>query len=551
MSVTVKLYKMTTSKNRLNKGSYLSTALSYTGTLREETDVLNPSILIEDTSVNHDEILKQNYAYISEFKRYYFIERISVVNETLLRINLRVDVLYSFMSDIELQTGFFERLNDSLYVKEILDERVPITGRESVHISTGTPTSANNIVNATIKWNGTGLAHPKAQVLIQTFSSGGGTTPHTITTHYGDSSVSGEKFPRYIYGTGIENNNFYLATTSTLSALQTACVKNDVPASYIKNILILPVEDAYPIFGLTFNALTLTSLYLGGTSAGNDWWSLDVPNSAWIQGNFGSNVVTSLGEGLIPPIIVFDGTFTTPYHNPTINPIIETEYIEPYAKYELYIPLLGYVTLPKSKILDQRIIVFYAVDVDTGMADAYVINQESVIFAGTCQFAQKVSLNTSNNYENTITKQNAENNKMLSLISSAISIGTGIITKNPLGIIGGVMAGAKSLTDFNNTMNTLIERGQTSFGTQQTGLYGRWDVHLRITHKNLTDDAIFYWNFTNKNGYVYKKTSLIQTHLNKGYAEIYDIQYAPVNQSYITSGEIDEIEKLCANGVII
>lgn len=64
--------------------------------LKQDTDILNPKLLIySDLSL---EIM--NYCYISEFSRYYFIEKIDPVRKNLYRINCKVDVLESYKIQI-------------------------------------------------------------------------------------------------------------------------------------------------------------------------------------------------------------------------------------------------------------------------------------------------------------------------------------------------------------------------------------------------------------------------------------------------------------------
>ena len=73
----------------------LSNEITFTGTLREESSVINPSFIIqaENPSV-------YNYCYISSFNRYYFITNITSIRNNLWRIDCAVDVLMSFANDI-------------------------------------------------------------------------------------------------------------------------------------------------------------------------------------------------------------------------------------------------------------------------------------------------------------------------------------------------------------------------------------------------------------------------------------------------------------------
>ena len=73
----------------------LSNETTFTGTLREESSVINPSFIIQAENPS-----TYNYCYISSFNRYYFITNITSIRTNLWRIDCAVDVLMSFSSDI-------------------------------------------------------------------------------------------------------------------------------------------------------------------------------------------------------------------------------------------------------------------------------------------------------------------------------------------------------------------------------------------------------------------------------------------------------------------
>lgn len=87
------LYTTGSEKERIVKT--LSNGLTLTGTLREESSVINPSFIIQDENPS-----SYNYCYISEFNRYYFITNITSIRTNLWRIDCSVDVLMSFASEI-------------------------------------------------------------------------------------------------------------------------------------------------------------------------------------------------------------------------------------------------------------------------------------------------------------------------------------------------------------------------------------------------------------------------------------------------------------------
>lgn len=80
-------------KNKINKN--LSNANYVAGTLKDETSIINPVVMMELSNPT-----QYNYAYIPEFNRYYFITDITSVRNGLWRISLSVDVLESFKTEI-------------------------------------------------------------------------------------------------------------------------------------------------------------------------------------------------------------------------------------------------------------------------------------------------------------------------------------------------------------------------------------------------------------------------------------------------------------------
>lgn len=106
-------------------GKTLSTVTVLTGTLREQTNVINPEILLEIESP-----VSCNYAFIPEFNRYYFVKEFESVREGLWRVKLSVDVLESFKTEILQMTGIVDKQADAnvsnLYLNDgsyVLDSR--------------------------------------------------------------------------------------------------------------------------------------------------------------------------------------------------------------------------------------------------------------------------------------------------------------------------------------------------------------------------------------------------------------------------------------------
>lgn len=105
-------------QNRVNKINHITTAGNIQGVLREECDILFPSILIESSTMPN-----WNYCYIHLFgERWYFVTGVSSVRNNLWRIDLSVDVLMTYRNAINDCQGFVDR-NEYNYNPNIIDKK--------------------------------------------------------------------------------------------------------------------------------------------------------------------------------------------------------------------------------------------------------------------------------------------------------------------------------------------------------------------------------------------------------------------------------------------
>lgn len=110
----IQLFSMTSEKNRLGKSK---TALAtITGSLRNQCNILTPSIVIEylpPTSFN--------YFYIPEFSRYYFVTNITYITNSIVEITGSVDVLDSYEQQIRANSGVIQR-QENIYNLDLYDK---------------------------------------------------------------------------------------------------------------------------------------------------------------------------------------------------------------------------------------------------------------------------------------------------------------------------------------------------------------------------------------------------------------------------------------------
>lgn len=117
--MTINLYNNTSDKKKIGKSLTLVSSLN--GSLREECDMINPSVLIE-----HSGVITANYAAIPDFNRKYFITKITSVRNNLWRVDMHVDVRETYASQIKANEPILER-SEFVYNLYLPDNELPLT----------------------------------------------------------------------------------------------------------------------------------------------------------------------------------------------------------------------------------------------------------------------------------------------------------------------------------------------------------------------------------------------------------------------------------------
>lgn len=106
MSFVVKLQENLSPSNKVNKD--ITDIATATGTLREGTNILQPTILI-GSQLESDILGRVNYAYIELWHRYYFVTNVTLDVTGLWLISMHVDVLMSYADEIKAQNCIVAR----------------------------------------------------------------------------------------------------------------------------------------------------------------------------------------------------------------------------------------------------------------------------------------------------------------------------------------------------------------------------------------------------------------------------------------------------------
>lgn len=116
--MNVIFYNTTSKKNAVTKT--LTNGTTYSCTLKEGSNILNPTIILTGTAE-----ISKNYCNIPSFSRYYFIKDWRIMTGNRTEIDLEVDVLTSFSSTILSSTQLIVR-QENAGLNQIRDTNYPI-----------------------------------------------------------------------------------------------------------------------------------------------------------------------------------------------------------------------------------------------------------------------------------------------------------------------------------------------------------------------------------------------------------------------------------------
>ena len=122
-------YKFSKRKNR-TKQAFSGVSYKH-GTLKEFCSITRPVILVD-----MGKIPDYNYAYITEFKRYYYITNVVIESGTMCRVYMTADVLASYKDDILNADVFVQRWSRSNVI-DLVDGECIAKANPEIMIETG------------------------------------------------------------------------------------------------------------------------------------------------------------------------------------------------------------------------------------------------------------------------------------------------------------------------------------------------------------------------------------------------------------------------------
>lgn len=98
----MKMYDTKSSNNVINK--VLENEKEFDIKFKDKTDIVTPVVILYSET-----LILSNYAYIPEFNRYYFVDKIELFPNSIYNVTLRCDVLESFKAEILASSGFINQ----------------------------------------------------------------------------------------------------------------------------------------------------------------------------------------------------------------------------------------------------------------------------------------------------------------------------------------------------------------------------------------------------------------------------------------------------------
>ena len=523
--MTIILYRMFCERNVVDKTSHLSVYKTLNGTLREETGILAPSIVIEWPENDTDTIPMCNYAYIADFGRVYFIDRITAVGNRLFRLDMTVDVLHSWKDYILQQTGTIER-QETIFNPLLPDPLLPTQSDvQIVRAAIGEDVSPFKV-----KYGETGSSIFRSYVMIVSNNNlaVSSDTPQDLSEGpivYPDPKYTGIGKSSDIYVLD------YQALPSVINAINSSTIWDAITGSQYK----APPESVVSIIAYPFDLVSHDpgSCVQSHASGSLTKWRIVIGNTE----------ITGTGTSVDPGIIykvkdkynrIFDlGSYTFPDTGDF------TSYT-PYQTIRVYLPYIGWRDLSPLDVVGHTVKFRYLVEITTGACTAVAYlsgGSQQIVLQESGQIGIQIPMLASN------AAQVAQNNQSIAINTTmtAISAALGVATGNPLPILAGVKTAADAVGTATN--NRMITRGSN----YSTSLAQMLPDHVIV--ERYKEKVLIPTSFASTTGRLLKQTATLSSLVGKGLTVVGDIHLENFPVTY--GDEVDRIEAALHAGVIL
>lgn len=463
------LYQSSAERERVDKSAYLVEVASMEGTLKAPSSVVNPTIIVElplsgasslvdvdnievvdDDNIPvvdglQDSLLRFNYAYIQELRRYYFVNDVTLITAKLYQMNLTCDLLMTYKGEFLPLTAYIER-NEFEYDPLFVDGIAPYESTREISLRA---MEKGNLVNFSFD---TDLdKYTSRNIAVHTI------TKLTDRQSYDDiPSLQGlPQINPLSYSLGAQAGWSYRLTYGQFNFLSNVIHQHEEYASFYCGAVAFPFDIAKP-------------------STGSSVWE---DAHLYIENTYINELgyVKCYGYGLLSGYwVLADETF---------DDISSYEETNPYQSIEFYLPYYGFTEIDPKSIAGKRILIIYTCSMldGNGQVMIYDATDEAPLFTASVKLGVQLGITTEN-------IQELERLKTTLFIKTSLSVLSGMG-----GMIGGayggdaktMMKGAGDVIDaaagVATTYINMVPRASVALPSSDMGLMNLQEVQIRIT----------------------------------------------------------------------
>ena len=528
--VDITLYYFAGDNRLVDKSGSLTSIRTSQGTLKYPCSVYNPVVeMFIPTGGNPALDLKRknfikhlNYAYIQEFDRYYYITDRVMINSKLVRLYMKVDVLYSFATALKSLPAYVSR-SASSYNLRIADNLRPWELIPKVEEYTPAFNTLGGVTQTNLSWYDLTNYH----FYVTTFSTSSGSP---VNQNIDPAYETISDMPSYkSHAIGIENYKAHNATdyTGACSVIYRCIDDSTTFGAFVGSIIAFP-------FAADQDSTDLTSGWFVGESA----HLVEMPSSVHYH-----QVKETLSSYLYIASFLM-GTFTG------------YEQYEPYTTLEFYIPFIGYVPINIVDVSGKRVLVYYIVNYEDGSATAYVYaldqtastfdpSKAKMVYSHDCQIGISIPKSATNQEELKAMLESARISSVIGGIGGALQVVAGIATENPMMVAGGALSVTQSIASYANTERKALPTASVNLQGGVTSKISPLKFRYRLTKRvtSITDES----DYIAQNGLPLEDAVSALSSLT-GMTRIHSIKLDGLNAS---EPEKTEILRLLRDGVIL
>ncbi len=502
------------------------------GSLMNTCDIINPSILVEMAHFNQEivnsnnveavdsngnEVLYTiglnydfNYCYLDTFKRYYYIDDIDfVTSKNMYVLKLHCDVLFTY-KDYLLTLDAWVSRNEYLFDSDIEDDIAPTM--PSPYVEENDIVSDGDLVNTSLRND-----YDFNTILTYTYCG------QCVDTDF-DGAISGTvNGVSILPSINLANNFSGIGCAVTMASTTLATLKeDDNQASFVYSLLKYPFQMGYE---REWKRIIFSKKDL-------NIWIIHIGGQPDIYGDYyaGKMKLDNYYH------VVMDHTFNE----------INDDYYSRTAKYEIYVPFVGYVPVEWTQLYQKRVLLVYAVtDLIKGSGMAYLINDtdKRMIYSTNCQLAINLPLTTTNYLERNNNDTIIEQTTALKLLGSGATVLAGGVGQSANAMSKGIISGVNAMADASIRKMTNYLRCQTGILNSNNGFFNKLEPTMRMT-KIVPLSSVNYASYAHLYGRPTNQVrNLSEIH---GFTTITDIDLSIPS---ITRTEANELKQLLLNGV--